>query len=204
MNNFQNSANRRSSISASLSKKEKFQSQTKPQGPLVTMTVIAATPSRCIALILMATSHQRIGRRISDHLRKKGTREPLIRDSLSTIREAAHQVMTAVVANAHTHSDLRIACFMVLRPIIAPKIAPYSSSLREKWTRDPTSIRHKQHLEKSTTPCYRLPTTRNILHLSPRISHHKPTKTFKPKPWLITNHTTMPQLITRNLRQPHK
>jgi hypothetical protein len=32
-------------------------------------------------------------------------------------------------------------------------------------TRDPTSLHHKQHPEKSTTPCNRLPTTSNIPHL---------------------------------------
>jgi hypothetical protein len=87
----------------------------KPQGPLATMIVSVATPSRCIALILMAAGHQRIGRRILAHLRKKETQGPPIWDSLSTIREVAHQI----TAEAHTHSDLRTACFTIVRPIIA-------------------------------------------------------------------------------------
>jgi hypothetical protein len=50
----------------------------------------------------MAMGHQRIGRRILEHLRKKETKEPLIKDSSNTIREAAHIVAVVVRPEAHT------------------------------------------------------------------------------------------------------
>jgi hypothetical protein len=165
----------------------------KPRGPLAITTVDAATPSQCIALILMATDHQRIWRRILGRLHKKETQGPPIKDSLSTIREAVHQIAAVVTTEAHTHSDLRTACSTIVRPIIPPKTAPYSSSPREKWTRDPTNFHQKQHPEKSITSCNGLPTTSNILHLTLHISHHKPIKTTKLKPRPITNHTTTQQ-----------
>jgi hypothetical protein len=202
MNNLQNSASERFSVSARLSNKEKFQNQMKPKGPLTIMTTNTAIPSQCIALTLMVTGPQRTGRRILGHLRKKETQRPLIRDSLSTIREAVHQTVATV--EAHTHSDLHTICSTAVRPAIAPKIAPYSSSPREKWTRDRTTHRHNQHPEKSTTPHNGLPITSNTLHLTLRIFHHKPIKTIRPKPRTITNHTIMSQPIIHNLCQLHK
>jgi hypothetical protein len=101
----------------------------------------------------MATGHQRIGKRNLGHLRKNETQEPLIKGLLSTTKEAAHQIVAVATAEAHTHSDLRISCSLIVNPTIAQKIAPYSSSPREKWTRSPTNLHNKRHPEKSTTPC---------------------------------------------------
>jgi hypothetical protein len=101
------------------------------------MTVSASTPSRCISLISMAACHWRIGRKTLGHLCKKETREPLIKDSPSTTKEVSHQIMVAAAAEAHTYSNLRIACSMVVRQTIAQKIAPYSSSTKEKWSKTP-------------------------------------------------------------------
>jgi hypothetical protein len=152
----------------------------------------------------MAASHHRSGTRILGHLHKKETRGPLIRDSPSTIRGVVHQIMVVVTAEVQTHSDLCTACITRARLIIAPKTAPYSLSPREKWTRDPTSLCHKQHPEKSTTPCNGLPHTNNTAHPTLHLFHNKPTKTTKPKLWLIMNHTTTPRLAICNLRQLHK
>jgi hypothetical protein len=63
----QNSASQRCSTSASLSSRGRIQGPMKPPGPLVTTTAITTTPSRCIASILMAVGHHRIGRRILGH-----------------------------------------------------------------------------------------------------------------------------------------
>jgi hypothetical protein len=54
------------------------------------MIVNVATPSQCTTLIQVVAGHQRIGKRILGHLRKKEIQEPLIKDLLSTIKEAAH------------------------------------------------------------------------------------------------------------------
>jgi hypothetical protein len=79
------------------------------------MTTNVTTPSRCIVLILIAAGHQRIGRRILGHLRKKENREPSIKDLPSTTREVAKKTAVMVVAEAHIHSDLRTACIMAVR-----------------------------------------------------------------------------------------
>jgi hypothetical protein len=90
------------------------------------MATIAATPSRCIALIPMATGHQRIGRRILGHLLKKENREPSINDLHSTASEVAHKTTVVVVAEAHIYSDLHTACIMVARQAILQKTTPHS------------------------------------------------------------------------------
>jgi hypothetical protein len=56
-----------------LEQQKKLQSQTKPQGPLATMTANAAIPSQYTALILTAADHQRIVRKKLGHLCKKET-----------------------------------------------------------------------------------------------------------------------------------
>jgi hypothetical protein len=115
MNSLQNLANQRSNISVSSSSKEKLQSQTKPQGHFATVIASAATPSWGTALILMAVGCQRNGRRTLGHLHKKETQELPSKDSHSTVKEAACQVTAMVGAEAHTHSDLYIACIMTVR-----------------------------------------------------------------------------------------
>jgi hypothetical protein len=98
----------------------------KPQGPLGTTITSVATPSRCSTLILMAIGHQRIGRRISGHLRKKETQETLIKDQPSIAREVTHKTVATVVVETHILSKLHTACFMAMRQTIGQKTASYS------------------------------------------------------------------------------
>jgi hypothetical protein len=138
MNSLQNLVSRRSSVSTNSSSKGKLQSQTKAQD-LITMTANVATLSQCIVLILMDVGHQRIGRRTLQYLRKKETREPSIKDSPSIVKEVAHQVTIVVMTEAHTKFGLHTTCFMTMKSIISQKIAPYSLSLKEKWSKTPIS-----------------------------------------------------------------
>jgi hypothetical protein len=101
MNSLQKSASKRSSISASSSSRGKFQNQTKLQDP-VTMIISAATPCLCIASILMVVGHQGTGRGISDHIHRKETQGPSIKDPPHTAKEAELQIVVAVAAEAHT------------------------------------------------------------------------------------------------------
>jgi hypothetical protein len=73
----------------------------KPQY-LIIMTVSASTPSQCIALIMMVVGHESIERIFLEHLHKKETGKPSIKDSRSTIKEVAHLVDAADAAEAHT------------------------------------------------------------------------------------------------------
>jgi hypothetical protein len=66
------------------------------------MTINAAIPELCTILILIVVGHQRTGRRILDHLYRKETQGPPIKDSLHTPREAKPQIMAVVMAKAHT------------------------------------------------------------------------------------------------------
>jgi hypothetical protein len=79
------------------------------------------------------------------HLHKKETQEPSIKDSPSTPEEASYQIMAVAVAETHTHSDLHIAYSMVVSQTITQKIAPYSSSTKEKWSKTPNNLRSNQH-----------------------------------------------------------
>jgi hypothetical protein len=85
---FRNSASQRSNTSASLSSKGKHRSKTKLQG-LATKIINTITPSRCTTSIPMVVGHQRTGKRILDHLRKKGTMQPSIRGPLITASEVS-------------------------------------------------------------------------------------------------------------------
>jgi hypothetical protein len=83
-----NLASLRSNISVSLSSRGNYQSPMKLQDPATT-TTSEATPNQYIALILMAAGHLKIGRKTLEHLRKKESRGPHIKDSISTAKEAA-------------------------------------------------------------------------------------------------------------------
>jgi hypothetical protein len=100
------------------------------------------------------------------HLRKKETQEPSTKDPPSTAKEAAHQIVVA--AEAHTHFDLHTACSTIVRQTIAQKIAPFSSSTEEKWSKISNSLHTNQCQEKSTTPCNELlpPAILSILPLA--------------------------------------
>jgi hypothetical protein len=66
------------------------------------MTTNEATPNQYTILILMAAGRQKIGRNFLEHLRKKETRGPLIKDSISTSKEAAQRTMAAIMTEART------------------------------------------------------------------------------------------------------
>jgi hypothetical protein len=82
MNNSLNAASLRFNTFTSLSSREKFQRQTKPQD-LTTMKASTATLSLCTSSTPMDVDHQRIGRKIMGHLHNKQTRGPLTRDLIS-------------------------------------------------------------------------------------------------------------------------
>jgi hypothetical protein len=101
MNNSQSSASLRFNTFTSLSSREKFQGQMKPQD-LTKMKPSAATLSPYTASTLMAVDHQRIGRRIMGHLRNKHSRAPpLTRDSISTTKGVDQRAGAVFVAEAH-------------------------------------------------------------------------------------------------------
>jgi hypothetical protein len=201
MNSLQNSASRRSNISTSSTSRGKSQNQAKLQDP-ITMIINATTPSLCTSLILMVTGHQRTGRRTSDHLRRKETQGPSIKDLPNTAKEAELQIV--VVAEAHTQSSLCTICTMTMKPIIAPKTAPSFWSQRKKWGKNLQNLRSNQHLEKLTIPCNGPLTTSNILHHILRSFHHKLTKIAKANLRHTINPTIMPQPIPHSLCQDHK
>jgi hypothetical protein len=202
MNSSQNSVNPRSSIFTSLCSGGKFQSLTKVRD-LGTMKTSEATPNQYASLISMAAGHQKIGRRTSEHLRKKDTREPPTKDSCRAAKEAARRIGAKVVVEALIHLNLCTACTMAVKPTTTPKIAPFSLSQKEKWSKIPPNLRSNLHPEKSITQCNPPPTS-NILHnQSPiiRFFHRNPTRTPKPNLQHTTNPTIMLQPITCNLRQ---
>jgi hypothetical protein len=200
MSSSQNLASQRSNISASLSSKEKLQSKTKLQCLLATMTISVATPNRCISLISTVAGDQKIGKRTLDHLRKKGIIQPSTRGLLITITKATHQAEATVMTEARTHLGLCTACFMAAKPTTAQKIAPYSSNLKERWSKTLSSLHSNHHLEKSTISCSGLLIT-NTLYPTLRFYHRKPTKTPKPKFLLITSYITMLQPTILSLYQ---
>jgi hypothetical protein len=102
---------------------------TKLEGQPTTMTISAATPSMCTTSTPLVMGLWRTGKRILDHLRKKEAMEPSSTCQTSIIREGACQAETTV--EAHTHSSIRTACTMAVKPTIAQKIAPYSMSQRK-------------------------------------------------------------------------
>jgi hypothetical protein len=87
----------------------------------------------------MAIDLRRIGTKILDHLYKSEAREPSSKGQ-NSIREGACQVEAVVVAEAHTHSSLRTTSTMAVTPTTAQKTIPYSSSLKERWSKNPTSL----------------------------------------------------------------
>jgi hypothetical protein len=144
MSSLQNLASQRFNTSASLSSKGKPQSKTKLQG-LATMIINAITPSRCTTLISIVAGHQRTAKRILDHLCKKGTMQLSVRGPLITVIEMATRAEATVTGEDRTHSSLCIACFMVAKPTTAQKVALYSSSLKERWSKTPNSLHNNHH-----------------------------------------------------------
>jgi hypothetical protein len=200
MNSSQNSASQRSNIFASLRSRGKFQSPTKLQD-LGTTKISEATPNQYTTLIPMVADHQKIGRRALKHLCKKDILGSPTKDSFKAAKEVTRQIGAEIVAKGLTHSNLRTACTMAVKPTTALKIAPSSLSQKEKWSKITQSLHNNPHPEKSTTPCNGLLTTNNILHPILRFFHRNPTRTTKPNLWHTTNPTITPQPITHNLCQ---
>jgi hypothetical protein len=124
MNSLRNLASLRSSISVSLSSRGNYQSPMKLQDPATT-TTRETTPNQYTSLILIAAGCPKIRRQILEHLRKKEIRGPPIKDSMSTAKEVAQWTVATVTTEAHTWSDLRTACIMVVKPTTTPKTAPF-------------------------------------------------------------------------------
>jgi hypothetical protein len=152
----------------------------------------------------MITVHQKIGRRTSDALRKKEIDEPSIKDLLNTTKEAEPQTMAEGMAEAHTRQNLHTECTMAVKPTITPKIAPFTSTPRGKWIKNPLNIHQNHHPEKSTTPCSGTLTTSNTPYPILRYFHHTHTKTTTHSLPPITNPTITPPLTNHNLRRFHK
>jgi hypothetical protein len=98
----------------------------------------------------------------------------------------ARQIGAEVATDALTHSNLRTSCTMVVKPTIAPKIAPSFLSQKEKWSKIPQSHRSNPHSEKSTTPCNGLLTTSNILHPILRFFHCNPPEHPNPTSGILS------------------
>jgi hypothetical protein len=130
MNSSQNLASLKSSISTSLSNREKYQNPTKDKD-LVTMKISEATPNQYTTSIPMVASHQKIMRKFLEHLRRKGIREISTKDQHKAAKEAELRTKTEAVAEGLTHSNLRTACTTATQPIIAPKIAHLSRDKKE-------------------------------------------------------------------------
>jgi hypothetical protein len=165
------------------------------------MKINEATPNQYTISIQTTVGHQKIGRRILEHLRKKDIQEPSTKDSCRAAKEAACQIRAKVTTEAPTHLNLCTACIMAAKLTTAPKIVPSSLSQKEKWTMILQILRSKPHPEKLTTPCNELLTTSNILHPILLFFHHNTIRTLKLNLWHTTNPTIMLQPITRNLHQ---
>jgi hypothetical protein len=117
---------------------------------LATMIINAILSSQCTTSISMVASHQRIGKRILDHLRKKRTMQTSTSGLLTIVSEAAHRAKAVVMAEAHTHSGPHTACFTTVKPTTTKKIAPYFLSLKERRSKTPNNLCINHHPEKST------------------------------------------------------
>jgi hypothetical protein len=122
------------------------------------MKISEATPNQYIVFIQMAIGHQKIGRRILEHLRKKDIREPRTKDSRRAAKEAACQIKAEVTTEAPTHSNLRTACTMAVKRTTTPKNIPSSLSQKEKWSKIPKALaanhtsRSQQHCAMGSSP----------------------------------------------------
>jgi hypothetical protein len=96
---------------------------------------------------------QKNWKKIFEHLYKKETQGPPIKDSISTSKEEAQWTMAAVTAEVYTQPDLCTACIMVAKSTTTPKTAPFSWNQREKWNKIPQNLHNNQHPEKLITPC---------------------------------------------------
>jgi hypothetical protein len=101
----------------------------------------------------MEEDHRTIGTTLTWHPHIKHKRGPSTRGSTNTAKGVDQWAGAAVTVEARTQSNLHIVCTMVMRPTIAPKIAPSSWSRRIKWIKIPYKPLNNPHPEKSTTPC---------------------------------------------------
>jgi hypothetical protein len=147
MTSLQNSVSLILNTFISLNSRGKSQNHTKPQN-LITST-------------LMEEDHRTIGTTLTWHPRIKHKKGPSTRDSTNTAKGVDQWAGAAVTVEARTQSNLHIVCTIVMRPTIAPKIAPSSWTRRRKRIKIPYKPLNNPHPEKSTTPCNGTPIINN-------------------------------------------
>jgi hypothetical protein len=153
---------------------------------LGTTKISGATQNQYTTLILTVVDHQKTRRRTMEHLRKKVIREPPTKYSCRAAKEVVHKIGVEVTVETLTHSNLRIACTMIMKSITASKIAPFFSSQKEKWSKNLQSLRSNLHPKKSIIPCNGPLTISNTLHPTLHIStaaipkHPNPTSGILP------------------------
>jgi hypothetical protein len=88
---------------------------------------------------------------------------------------------------------------MAMKPIIAPKIAPSTSTPNGKWTKSPLNLRHNYNPGRSTTPCNGLHATSNTPHPTSALSNPSIPKTqtqplayYQSYHYATTNHPQHP------------
>jgi hypothetical protein len=106
-------------------------------------TTNVTTPSMSTTLTVMVVGFRKTGKRILDHPCKKGARGPSITYQTNTIKEEACRAEATVMVEAHL--SLRTACTTTMTPTIAQKSAQFSLNPREKWSKNPTSLRNNPH-----------------------------------------------------------
>jgi hypothetical protein len=96
----------------------------KPQG-LVTMK-FNITLGQCTSLILKEVNSQKAERRVMEHLCILHRTSPPTKGLINTTKGADQRIKVIVTIEAHTQSDLCIACIIEMTQTITPKTASFS------------------------------------------------------------------------------
>jgi hypothetical protein len=129
------------------------------------MTISVAIPSQCIALILMVVGYQRIGRNILDHLRRKETQGPSIRDPpIQLKRQSFKSWLQSWLRPIHSEAPYYI----------------YHDSEANHRTKDcPIYLNTKWKMEQDTTQPSQEPPPREVNHtMQWTPNHHQYAPTY--------------------------